>query len=126
LQAFVSDEVGHGLFADADFEEGTFVGEYVGLVREQSVLNRVSDYAFRYPILDELGRFLEVDAEYHGNHTRLINHSSRPNLNVKTAFVDGLFHVILITNRPIGRGEQFAYDYGKNYWLVRGAAQELL
>lgn len=121
---WINSTAGFGLFAEEDLEEGTFVGEYVGEVRENNDHLRLSDYLYAYPLLDELGRNFVIDAQK-GSLTRFINHSYHPNLFPTYAYVDGLYHMILITDRPIHRGTQLSYNYGRKYWAIRQSPEEL-
>ena len=122
---YVSEKVGHGLFTKTALDEEAFIGEYVGLVREPSCLHPPNNYLWTYPVKDHLDRSLDINAEPYGNHTRFINHSFSPNLKPLFAHVGGIFHVILIAIRPIKAEEQLSYDYGKNYWYIRGKPADL-
>ncbi|NGX44968.1 MAG: hypothetical protein K940chlam2_00108 [Chlamydiae bacterium] len=115
---FLGEEIGDGFFANEPLEEGAFVGEYVGCVRQNNRHGEMNNYLYSYPQTDEIGRNYVIDAE-NGSHTRLINHSFQPNLIAKYAFVDGYYHLILLTLREIQVDEQLAYNYGKKYWIVR-------
>jgi len=115
---FLGEDVGYGLFAKETIPEGAYAGEYVGCVRQNNRHGEMNNYLYSYPQLDEIGRNYVIDAEK-GNDTRLINHSYTPNLIPKYAFVDGFYHLILLTLREIKSGEQLAYNYGKKYWIIR-------
>lgn len=121
---WIDPEIGFGLFAEVDLEEGTYIGEYVGEVRPNNNHLFLSDYLYSYPILDEIGRNYVIDA-HKGCLTRFINHSYQPNLDSPYAFVDGFYHMILLANRPIKKGEQLSFNYGKNYWAIRTQPKEL-
>lgn len=120
----VDEDVGYGLFAQEDLPEGSFVGEYAGIVRENNDHTWISNYLYSYPLLDEIGRNYVIDA-HSGSLTRFINHSYKPNLQATYGFVDGFFHMILLTILPIKKGTQFTYNYGKNYWYIRSQPKEL-
>ena len=68
---------------------------------------------------DEDGINYVIDAT-NGNLTRFINHSYNPNLQPMYAFIEGFYHLIFLTIKPIKNGEQLAYNYGNNYWYLRG------
>jgi len=121
---FVEENVGYGLFAEEDLLEGAFLGEYVGEVRKNDDHFFISDYLYTYPLCDEIGRNFVIDA-IKGTLTRFVNHSFAPNLVAQYAFVDGVYHMILITLKPIVRGEQLMFNYGKKYWYVREAPKAL-
>ena len=114
---FCGEEIGWGLFAEEDLPENFFVGEYTGEVRKNNQYT-LSNYLYEYPIPDTIGRNHVIDATS-GNLMRFVNHCSLPNLKPFYAFSEGLYHLILVTQRPILKGEQLTYDYGQNYWYVR-------
>ena len=57
-----------------------------------------------------------------GSLTRFINHSYTPNIKPMYAFFDDKYHLIFISLKPIQKGTQLAYNYGENYWALRGNA----
>ncbi|NGX40089.1 MAG: hypothetical protein KR126chlam1_01429 [Chlamydiae bacterium] len=120
---WIDQQVEYGLFAEETLEVGTFAGEYVGLVRKNNDHLSLSNYLYAYPICDEIGRNYVIDAAA-GSLIRFINHSYKPNLAPHYAFVDGLYHMILLVIAPIKKGEQLTYNYGKNYWYVRSPPKE--
>ncbi len=119
-----NDQIGWGLFAEEDLDEGVFAGEYTGYVRKNDEHHCLNNYLYRYPVPDSIGRDYVIDATT-GNLMRFVNHSSKPNLKTQYAFLDGFYHLIFLTLRPIKQGEQFAFDYGQNYWYVRSTPKEL-
>jgi len=123
---FVNDQVGYGLFAEEEIVEGFFVGEYTGLVRENNrrYFEPLNHYCYEYPVTDAMGRSFVIDATQ-GNLTRFINHSFKPNLKPRYAFLDGFYHCIFIAQRTIAKGTQLTYDYGQSYWYVRSPPQPL-
>jgi hypothetical protein len=119
----ISNEVGHGIFAEEVISEKAFVGEYVGVVRKNDFRRYVeptNDYLYQYPVLSEDGMHFVIDATK-GNLTRFINHSYTPNLDKKFILYQGIYHVIFLSNRIIEKGEQLTINYGKNYWYTREA-----
>ncbi len=123
---FISDDVGHALFAEEEIEVGRYVGEYTGIVRknDRRYGYPINNYCYEYPIPDEIGRNFVVDAT-RGCLTRFINHSSDPNLKPFYAFYEGYYHVIFLSIKKISVGDQLLFDYGKSYWYVRGAPKVL-
>jgi SET domain-containing protein len=123
---WISDAIGHGLFAECDLPEGAYVGEYTGHVRknDQRYFQPLNNYCYEYPVPDELGRSYVIDAT-NGNLTRYINHSFTPNLRPVHAFANGFYHLIFLTLTAIPAGTQLCYDYGQNYWYVRDRPQPL-
>ena len=121
---FIDEAVGFGLFATGPLPKGAFVGEYVGRVRQNNRHGEMNNYLYSYPQVDNIGRNYVIDAK-EGNLIRFVNHSERPNLISKYAFLDGFYHLILITLKEIHIDEQFTYNYGKKYWIVRESPKPL-
>lgn len=123
---FLNEDVGHGLFAQEALSIGVYVGEYTGTVRENDrrYLEPLNNYCYEYPVPDEDGINYVIDAT-HGNLTRFINHSYQPNLKPMYAFIDGFYHLIFLSIKSINKGEQLVYNYGNNYWYLRGKPAEL-
>ena len=117
---WISDKVGYGLFAEEKISEGSYVGEYTGIVRrnDRRYFEPLNNYCYEYPVDDEIGRSFVIDATQ-GNLTRFINHSSKPNLKPVHVFYDGYYHLIFIALREIQKGEELSYDYGESYWYLR-------
>jgi hypothetical protein len=114
---WINDRLGHGVFADEDFEAGRCIGEYTGYVHRVWQSN---DYCLMYPkMFWQWGRFV-IDAKDIGNESRFLNHSTRPNLAVKMAVDRNLVHPLFFTNQSIPKGTQLTFDYGKDYWKRRG------
>lgn len=122
---FINENVGHGAFLDEPIEAGAYVGEYTGVIREnvRIYFTPLNNYLMEYPIKDHRGRNLVIDAE-NGNQCRFINHSFTPNLKADYALIDGFYHAIFLSLRRIEKGEQITYNYGANYWLLRGTPEE--
>lgn len=132
---------GHGVFAKSDIRAGTFLGEYTGVVKvpsdaefreaaretlAQSMgrLQRDGDresHAIGYhPYPDQSAVWLStIDGKEAGNHTRFVNHSFEPNVDIGYVFLDGSWHAILVANQDIAKGAQLAFDYGAGYWNQR-------
>ena len=132
--AFISDQVGWGVFAQKDLPAGTLVGEYTGIIREAQDCEPVrddkghflSDYAWNYP--DELpdGTEFEIDARDEGNELRFVNHSFEPNVGVDHTLVDGIFVTFFKALTNIPAGTQLLIDYGEEYWSGGFRTLELL
>jgi len=116
---WIGNKVGFGLFTNSDLPNGTFVGEYLGMVRHNDRRDGTNDYLFGYPILDENEKNLVIDGRPKGNHCRFINHHTTPNLKAYTVFDGKLFHIILAAVQEIKAGEQLCFDYGAAYWEGR-------
>ncbi|KAI8851726.1 hypothetical protein BC829DRAFT_386685 [Chytridium lagenaria] len=87
---WISPEKGYGVFAAVNIGATNIVGEYVGVVTN----NTISDYIWNYPseIKDEEGRIfpLGIDSRFAGNFARLIR-----------------------------AGEEITVSYGDEYWTSR-------
>lgn len=112
--------IGYGAFATEDIAEGSFIGEYTGVVRR--LYRRFPDhnpYCFHYPSKWWSLKYFVVDAMREGNLTRFINHSQSPNLKPLCLVDRRLLHQVLVANRAIKKGEQLTFDYGEDYWIKR-------
>ncbi len=118
---FISEEVGYGVFADEDIDEGQFIQEYTGLVLGNRDLGKNDRFKSDY-LLHLCGRDynqLTIDAEKSGNFTRFINHSYKPNVVTLECTVDGALRIIVTANQHIKRGQQLKLNYEFAYWWVR-------
>lgn len=113
---FVSDAIGHGLFAKADLPAYAYVGVYTGILRRLPLLTRSNDYCFSYPTGTWSLRPLTVDAQDFGNEIRFINHGSQPNCEAFGVPVDDTVQVLVRTCRFVSAGDQLTMDYGPHYW----------
>lgn len=124
--AWIDDDIGYGVWTNCDIPAQTFIGEYTGLLRKRAFWGRWKNlYCFDYTIGPMRSTSLVIDCKDAGNHTRFINHSSKPNLDLVSVYCDGMIHVILITNKAIAAGSQLLYDYGEEYWVKRKKPLEL-
>ncbi len=120
---FCSEKIGSGLFAEEPLKKEAFVGEYTGRVRKNDDHLSVNNYLYEYPIPDYIGRSHVIDAT-EGNLIRFVNHKTSANLKPVYAFIEGIYHLILLAKREIAVGEELTYDYGKTYWYVRSPPVE--
>jgi hypothetical protein len=118
---WINDRVGWGVFTERDLEANVCIGEYVGVINQVYRFREYDNtYCLLYPkMIWEWERFV-IDSKYEGNEARFLNHSSNPNLVVKMAVDRNLIHPLFFTNKPIPKGTQLTFDYGKNYWRHRG------
>jgi len=99
---------GLGLFAEAPVKKGDWIIEYVGKI----ILGKkeVEDYpANKY--LFEINSARMIDGSARSNTARYINHSHRPNCEVEIVAK----RVFIKAIKNIAAGEEFTYDYGKEY-----------
>jgi len=107
-----SSEVhGKGVFAARHMSAGETVIEYVGEVisMAEAIARHPHDpkdpnHTFYFQLDDER----VIDAVRHGNDSKWINHSCRP--NCEPLEVDG--RIFIQTRRPVFRGEELTFDYG--------------
>mmetsp|Transcript_58343 Transcript_58343/g.114658 ORF Transcript_58343/g.114658 Transcript_58343/m.114658 type:complete len:236 (+) Transcript_58343:250-957(+) len=104
-----------GLFATQSFAQCDVIGEYVGVVRNAGV--------GEYTACLEDGPHSEVltlDALSSGNEARFINScvgigDEKPNVVMKTAYLETLPRILIIACRNIEIGEELLLDYGEAY-----------
>lgn len=113
---------GYGLFSLKDIPKGSFIGVYLGVIREEDDMVPFdengfdTDYAWDYP--DELPNapLLEINAKYAGNELRFANHYFNPNIRVEHTVVDGLWYIFFLADRDIKADEEMTISYGDAYW----------
>jgi len=116
---WIDSNKGYGLFAEETFQEGAFLGEYTGMFHKLSrLLKKQSPYAFQYPKFVWPLIPFAIDAYLQGNETRFMNHSDTPNVLPLPALDRNLIHVIFCAKRPITKGEELSFHYGKDYWRL--------
>uniref|UniRef100_A0A0N5A7T8 SET domain-containing protein n=1 Tax=Syphacia muris TaxID=451379 RepID=A0A0N5A7T8_9BILA len=125
LQVFKTVDKGYGLRCSEQIRKGQFISEYAGEVigasevRKRAANDNVADnYIF---VVKEIFSvwFLDkkqityVDARFHGNLARYINHSCSPNLDIVLVRIGSpLVHIGLFAKYDIPPNEELTYDYG--------------
>ena len=98
---------GLGLFALEDIPKGDFIIEYYGpVLTPKEADDKQGKYLF------EVNSRKVIDGTPRYNTARYINHSCLPNCEVD--IIRG--KVYIYAKRRIRAGEEFAYDYGKEYF----------
>lgn len=99
---------GLGLFAEEPIKKGTWIIEYVG----ELILGKkeVTDYPANKYLFEINGAHM-IDGSDRSNTARYINHSHKPNCEVEIVAK----RVFVKTIKNIAVGEEFTYDYGKEY-----------
>ena len=98
---------GLGLFATGPVKKGEVVAEYWGpLVTEKEMRRSRGRYFF------EVEGHMAINGSGRGNMGRYINHSCRPNCEPE----EDDQRVFIVARRAIKPGEEFGYDYGREYW----------
>ena len=120
---WIDKSIGYGAFADVDLNQGTFIGEYTGIVKR---LYRKhpdhNEYCFHYPTRFWSLKYFAIDAMREGNLLRFVNHSSNPNLQPLCLIDRGLLHLVFVSNQPIAKGTELRFDYGQDFWSKRKTA----
>ncbi|MCK9344610.1 MAG: SET domain-containing protein-lysine N-methyltransferase [Candidatus Pacebacteria bacterium] len=99
---------GLGLFAEEPVKKGTWIIEYVGKII--SGKKEVEEYKENL-YLFETSKTRMIDGSARSNTARYINHSHKPNCEVE--IFGG--RVFVQAKKNIAAGEEFTYDYGKEY-----------
>lgn len=121
---YIDEAIGWGVFANRPFAKMEFVAEYAGKVRKRRRIDKKNAYCFEYPLLSGEKSPYTIDARDQGGIGRFINHSDEPNLVSALATVENLPHIVLMTKRPIAKGEQLCFDYGPDYWSCRSSPRK--
>jgi hypothetical protein len=118
---YLGEMLGYGLFSEENLAVGSYVGIYTGLIRknERRYCEPLNNYCYKYPVLDAMGRNYVIDATS-GHLTRFLNHSDLPNVEPVYAFYEGFYHLIFLAVQRIEKGAQLKFNYGQNYWYLRG------
>jgi len=126
LQVFKTKYKGWGLRTLEFIKKFTFVCEYAGeLISTQEAQKRAIE------LTHETGNYLivlrehgsgnqvlrtHVDARFHGNASRFINHSCNPNLVMVPVRVDSIVpRLALFAARNIDVGEELSFDYSGEF-----------
>lgn len=105
----------YGLITNTKLGNGDFIGSYAGLLRSYNSFTPVINaYCVLYPV----NKFV-IDARFHGNLLRYINHSESPNLRAEWAYDRGLFHLLFFASKTIERNFELTIDYGRTFWKYR-------
>lgn len=117
----LEDPFGYGVVALESLSAGTVITEYLGLVKCEHKLSVKEDttYVMEYPLPAWLGWVWTIDARVSGNIARFINHSRRPNAEMKVFYDGQVMRLAIIARRHIKVGEQISLNYGSNYWQSR-------
>ncbi len=118
--AWISEELGYGLFTNTDLAKGEFVGTYTGVVRPLS--RRRPDhnaYCLHYPTRFWSWSIFVIDANKGGNEIRFVNHSDTPNLDLECLYDRGFLYFFLRAKEAIDRGTHLTFSYGEAFWRYR-------
>lgn len=112
---FISQNLGFGIFANQEFLEGDFLGEFCGKVTTN--LNSESKhYYFRY--INNTDYI--IAPRNTGNEMQFVNHSYTPNCDwLRIIGNDNKYHIIIVAIKEIKKGEELLVNYGEEYWKSR-------
>jgi hypothetical protein len=118
---YISDKVGHGIFAAADIKKGDYIGDYTGILYDSKVrASRNFDPNYTWNIIPPVNSGIKevflVDAKFSCNFTRFINHSFDPNVVPINIYGPDGWHLIYVAYRDIKKDEQILVNYGPGYW----------
>ena len=123
-QVTLGGVVQKGLFADRAIPKGTVIGHYAGELVPLKEVDSESDYIFDVPKGFVRSEWV-IDAQNVGNEMRFINHApgKQANLTPIAHCYYGKLRIFFFANREIAQGEQFFFDYGKQYWEASCSTQ---
>ncbi|KAF3025413.1 hypothetical protein E8E15_010088 [Penicillium rubens] len=98
----------NGVIARCEFDRGTAIAEFVGLVTRG--IDGVDVMMGGTP-----ERPYQVFQGQMGNFTRFINHSCRPNTQFQKFYWRGIER-ILVVSRGVAAGSEITVDYSDSYW----------
>ncbi len=99
---------GLGLFASRPYKKGEFVIEYIGdLIDQEEANRRGGQYLF------EVNKKITIDGSVRSNIARYINHTCKKE-NCEVIIKQGRVFIHTVKSVPVG--EEFNYDYGKEFW----------
>lgn len=118
---FISDTIGHGIFAAADIKNGDFVGDYGGIIYDRKTRDAMQyDPSYTWNINPPTNSGLQeaflIDAKYACNFMRFINHSFEPNVMPIHIYGPDGWHLIYVACKDIKKDEQILVNYGNGYW----------
>lgn len=126
LQVFKTKHKGWGLKTLESIKKFTFVCEYAGELisireaksRAQELTHETGNYLIvlrEHSSEDQVLR-THVDARFHGNASRFVNHSCSPNLVMVPVRVDSIVpRLALFAARNIDIGEELSFDYSGEF-----------
>jgi len=96
---------GFGAFCTEDIEPNTFIIEYIGELLDNEELNRrllrKKEHNEKEYYFLTIQNNLCIDAEFYSNKGRFINHSCKPNCDIRKVNVDGITRIGIFSNQFI-------------------------
>ncbi|KAI9375784.1 hypothetical protein BJX61DRAFT_493067 [Aspergillus egyptiacus] len=102
----------NGVIARCNFDRGTAIGEFTGLITAH--INGLD-----VMIGGSRGRPYQIYQGTMGNFTRFINHSCRPNSQFQRVYWRGVERIIVVS-RGVVAGSEITVDYSDRYWRELG------
>lgn len=105
-----------GVFAEehmkvSDRSIGCYAGKRVKVGKENV------DSVYIFEVTDDDGKEIEcIDGEKLRDWTNFVNHSDTPNLDAIPRKIRGKYNIYFYIVKPIKKGEQLLFDYGKSYF----------
>ncbi|XP_071820075.1 uncharacterized protein [Apostichopus japonicus] len=110
---YVSEEVGYGLFATADFEKGEFLLEYSGVLRHAYQVGEEEDTTFIF-FFQSGQDSMCIDATHSTGKGKYCNDDwKKPNAVVKKIIINKQPKLAIFANSEIKKGNEIRYDYGQ-------------
>lgn len=125
---YINPKMGFGVYCREKIKADEIIGVYTGIKTNQ----RPDSLNFSFkPAQDSLN--MHVDAKFHGNITRFINHAPGHEVTASSDtlaanilgaiyYFNGISLIVFVTKREIIPGEQLLVDYG-NAYFINGAAE---
>jgi histone-lysine N-methyltransferase SETD1 len=104
-----------GVYALEHISKDEFVMEYTGVVyrtsigdvKERRYVLEGMDSTYLFSVQDQA----TIDATYHGNVARFVNHSCSPNCTPKCRVIAGKKRILIYALQDIEPGSEITYDY---------------
>ncbi|XP_071855059.1 uncharacterized protein [Apostichopus japonicus] len=110
---YVSEAVGYGLFATADFEKGEFLLEYSGVLRHAYQVGEEEDTTFIF-FFQSGQDSMCIDATHSTGKGKYCNDDwKKPNAVVKKIIINKQPKLAIFANSEIKKGNEIRYDYGQ-------------
>ena len=105
---------GWGCFSVDALPKSTHIMEYVGeIINVETAEMRGALYDREgTSFLFDLNADQVIDAAKFGSRSKFLNHSSDPNVSVRTMLVNGQNRISMCTRRAVAAGEELYFDYG--------------
>lgn len=114
---YVSKDIGFGLFASQNIDQGDLIIRYLGEVIDKSEFRKRHNRDEKLLYFMVLGSHV-IDATNYGNDSRFINNSCRPNANFIKWEVDGSEQIGIFANRDILKASSMFTNNNFNHFSI--------